>query len=244
MGEVFEKDVTGAAGVGAAGCDAAAAGEGCARRGTFVTLEGVDGAGKSTQVALLVERLRAAGHEVVQLREPGGTAISEKIRALLLDPANGEMAPDCELLLFEASRAQLVREVIEPALARGAVVVCDRFYDSTHAYQAGGRGFDDATVRRANELGSCGLAPDVTLVLDMDPALAFERAGQRGEHDRMEAEGLAFQQRVRADYLALAKAEPARVRLVSAVGEPAEVAAAIDAVLAEVGLLANEASRG
>ena len=219
-------------------------GEGCARRGTFVTLEGVDGAGKSTQVALLVERLRAAGHEVVRLREPGGTAISEKIRALLLDPTNGEMAPECELLLFEASRAQLVREVIEPALARGAVVVCDRFYDSTHAYQAGGRGFDDVTVRRANELGSCGLAPDVTLVLDMDPALAFERAGQRGEHDRMEAEGLAFQQRVRADYLALAKAEPARVRLVSAVGEPAEVAAAIDAVLAEVGLLANEAPRG
>ncbi len=214
-----------------------AAGEGRPGRGAFVTLEGVDGAGKSTQVAMLVERLRAAGFEVVQLREPGGTAISEKIRALLLDPSNAEMSPECELMLFEASRAQLVREVIEPALERGAVVVCDRFYDSTHAYQAGGRGFDDAVVRRANELGSCGLVPDLTLVLDMDPAEAFARAGQRGEHDRMEAEGLAFQQRVRADYLALAKAEPARVRLVSAAGEPAEVAATIDAVLAEVGLV-------
>lgn len=234
-----------AASCGDAACDSAAsavgnpsaAGEGRPGRGAFVTLEGVDGAGKSTQVAMLVERLRAAGFEVVQLREPGGTVISEKIRALLLDPSNAEMSPECELLLFEASRAQLVREVIEPALERGAVVVCDRFYDSTHAYQAGGRGFDDAVVRRANELGSCGLVPDLTLVLDMDPAEAFARAGQRGEHDRMEAEGLAFQQRVRADYLALAKAEPARVRLVSAVGEPAEVAGAIDDVLAEVGLL-------
>jgi len=209
-------------------------GEGCARRGAFVTLEGVDGAGKSTQVALLVERLRAAGHEVVQLREPGGTAISEKIRALLLDPANGEMAPECELLLFEASRAQLVREVIEPALARGAVVVCDRFYDSTHAYQAGGRGFDDVTVRRANELGSCGLAPDATLVLDMDPALAFERAGQRGEHDRMEAEGVAFQRRVRDGYLRLASEEPARVRVVDAGGTPGEVEARLAAELSDL----------
>lgn len=213
-----------------------------ASRGLFLTFEGVDGAGKSTQVAMLVERLEAAGHEVVSLREPGGTTISEKIRALLLSPENSEMSPECELLLFEASRAQLVREVIEPALARGAVVVCDRFYDSTHAYQAGGRGFDDALVRRANELGSCGLVPDVTLVLDMDPAEAFSRAGRRGKHDRMEAEGLAFQQRVRADYLALAEAEPARVRLVSAAGTPEQVAASIDAVLAEVGLLGGAAT--
>ena len=201
-------------------------------RGTFITLEGVDGAGKSTQVALLVERLRATGAEVVRLREPGGTAISEKIRSLILDPANTEMAPECELLLFEASRAQLVREVVEPALARGAVVVCDRFYDSTHAYQAGGRGFDDALVRRANELGCCGVSPDVTLVLDMDPARAFERAGARGGHDRMEAEGLAFQCRVREDYRLLAEAEPARVRLVDADGTPDEVAGRLEAALA------------
>ncbi len=212
-------------------------------RGTFITFEGVDGAGKSTQVALLVERLRAEGREVVQLREPGGTAISEKIRAILLDPANDEMSPECELLLFEASRAQLVREVIEPAVARGAIVVCDRFYDSTHAYQAGGRGFDDTLVRRANELGSCGLVPALTIVLDMDPEDAYERAGQRGEHDRMEAEGLAFQQRVRADYLALAEAEPERVRLVGAAGEPAEVAARIGEVLAGAGICC-EACRG
>lgn len=206
--------------------------------GLFVTLEGVDGSGKSTQAAALADRLRAAGHEVVALREPGGTAISEKIRAILLDPANGEMADECELLLYEASRAQLVRQVIEPALARGAVVVCDRFFDSTHAYQSGARGLDDALVRRANALGCCGVVPDVTLVLDVDPEVAFSRAGAGGL-DRMEAEGLAFQRRVRADYLALAKEEPGRVRVVDATGTPGEVAARVDGVLAEAGLVAG-----
>lgn len=206
------------------------------RPGLFVTLEGVDGSGKSTQAAALADRLRAAGHEVVALREPGGTAISEKIRAILLDPANGEMADECELLLYEASRAQLVRQVIEPALARGAVVVCDRFFDSTHAYQSGARGLDDALVRRANALGCCGVVPDVTLVLDVDPEVAFSRAGAGGL-DRMEVEGLAFQRRVRADYLSLAKEEPGRVRVVDATGTPDEVAARVDGALAEAGLV-------
>ena len=206
-----------------------------ARRGTFITLEGVDGAGKSTQVLMLVERLRAAGAEVVSLREPGGTPISEKIRSLILDRANAEMAPECELLLFEAARAQLVCEVIEPALERGATVVCDRFYDSTHAYQAGARGMDDALVTRANELGSCGVVPDITIVLDMEPECAFMRAEGRGEHDRMEAEGLAFQQRVCEDDRALAKREPARVRLVDAMGTADEVAVRIDAELVAAG---------
>lgn len=212
-------------------------------RGTFITLEGVDGSGKSTQASLLVERLRQEGREVVALREPGGTPISEKIRALLLDPENAEMADECELLLYEASRAQLVREVIEPALLRGAIVVCDRFYDSTHAYQHGGRGLSDALVSRANELGCCGLSPDVTLVLDIDPAAALARATAQGA-DRLEAEGLAFQQRVRKDYLALAKADPARVRVIDAAGEPALVAGRIDAALARAGVSAGEVSHG
>ena len=160
-------------------------------RGAFITLEGVDGAGKSTQAAMLVCRLRESGFEVVSLREPGGTSISEKIRGLLLDPANAEMSDECELLLYEASRAQLVREVVEPALERGAVVVCDRFLDSTHAYQHGARGLPDELVRRANELGSCGVMPDVTLVLDMEPASAFSRATAGGQ-DRLEAEGQAW----------------------------------------------------
>ena len=149
-------------------------------RGMFITLEGADGCGKSTQAALLAQTLEAAGREVVRLREPGGTPISEKVRALLLDPANAEMVPECELLLYEASRAQLTRQVIEPALARGAVVLCDRYYDSTYAYQAGGRGLDDALVRRANELGGCGCAPDRTLVLDLEPSVGYARATAGG----------------------------------------------------------------
>ncbi|MBM6675908.1 dTMP kinase [Olsenella uli] len=200
-------------------------------RGVFITLEGADGCGKSTQAALLADALAARGREVVRLREPGGTPISEKVRALLLDPVNAEMVPECELLLYEASRAQLTRQIIEPALARGAVVLCDRYYDSTYAYQAGGRALPEALVRRANELGSCGAVPDRTVVLDLDAALGHARATAGGA-DRMEAEGLAFQERVRAAYLRLAAEEPDRVRVVDASGEKDEVAAR---VLASIG---------
>lgn len=202
-------------------------------RGVFITLEGADGCGKSTQAELLEAALRARGREVVRLREPGGTPLSEKIRALLLDPANAEMAPECELLLYEASRAQLVRRAVEPALARGAVVLCDRYYDSTYAYQAGGRALPEGLVRAANELGSCGRVPDRTLVLDLDPATAFARATAGGA-DRMEAEGLAFQSRVRDAYLRLAEQEPARVRVIDASGEKDAVAARLLAACADL----------
>ncbi len=195
-------------------------------RGVFITLEGADGCGKSTQAARLAASIEALGREVVRLREPGGTSISEKIRSLVLDPANAQMTPECELLLFEASRAQLVREVIEPALCRGAVVVCDRYYDSTYAYQAAGRSLGEDVIRRANALGSCGVDPDRTVVLDMETADALARATREGA-DRMEAEGVAFQRRVREGYLRLAAEEPARVRTVEAVGTPDEVAARV-----------------
>ena len=202
-------------------------------RGIFITLEGGDGCGKSTQAELLAEVLLARGREVVRLREPGGTPISEKIRALLLDSANAEMVPETELLLYEASRAQLTRQVIEPALERGAVVLCDRYYDSTYAYQAGGRGLDETIVRQSNVLGSCGRVPDRTLVLDLDPAIGYARATAGGA-DRMEAEGLAFQERVRAAYLRLADEEPARVRVVDAAGEKDAVTARLVSALEDL----------
>ena len=202
-------------------------------RGLFITLEGADGCGKSTQAAILADRIAATGREVVRLREPGGTAVSEKIRALVLDPENSEMAPECELLLFEASRAQLVRQVIEPALARGAVVVCDRFYDSTFAYQAAGRSLAEPTIRAANALGSCGVAPDRTLVLDMDTDAALSRATRDGA-DRMEAEGVAFQRRVREGYLRLVAEEPHRVRRVDAAGTVEGVAGRLADALADL----------
>ncbi|MGI6230370.1 MAG: dTMP kinase [Tractidigestivibacter sp.] len=202
-------------------------------RGCFVTLEGIDGCGKTTQAALLAAQLESTGRKVVRLREPGGTPIGEKIRALLLDPANSDMSDDCELLLYEAARAQLVRQVIDPALARGAIVLCDRFYDSTLAYQAGGRGIDAQLVRLANTLGSCGVSPLRTIVLDLEPSLAFARA-TKGGADRLEGEGLAFQNRVRQSYLQLADEDPSRVRVVDASGTVEEVFSRISQALADV----------
>lgn len=201
--------------------------------GLFITFEGIDGCGKSTQAARLVDSLRSAGLEVVSLREPGGTAISEKIRALLLDPANGEMADECELLLYEASRAQLVRQVIEPSLARGAIVVCDRFFDSTYGYQHGGRGLDEGLVNTCNTLGSCGLSPDVTVIFDLAPEVALSRA-TKGGADRLEGEGLAFQRRIREAYQRLAEREAKRVRVVDADGSKDEVYARLVACLSDV----------
>lgn len=193
------------------------------QRGVFVSFEGTDGVGKSTQVGLLASVLTERGRDVVSLREPGGTQLSEKIRQLLLSPSESEMCPECELLLFEASRAQLVREVIEPALSRGSVVLCDRFFDSTFAYQAGGRGLDAGLVQQANRLGCCGIVPDRTLVFDLDTAEALTRATKQGA-DRLEAEGLRFERQVRNAYLTLARDDPDRVRVVDASGSQREVA--------------------
>ena len=204
-----------------------------AARGILLTLEGADGMGKTTQAALLASDLVAAGADVVRLREPGGTELSERIRSVLLDPANAGMADECELLLYEAASAQLVRERIEPALASGMVVLCDRFYDSTFAYQACGRGIDERLVREANAIGSCGIVPDRTVVLDMDPARSLSRATAQGA-DRLEAEGLGFQARVREGFLRLAAEEPERVRVVDADGSVEEVHARLLAAVADV----------
>lgn len=203
-------------------------------RGVFITLEGVDGCGKSTKADMLVDELSSKGREVVRLREPGGARVSELIREILLNPKNTEMSAECELLLMEASRAQNVAEIILPALERGAVVVCDRFYDSTYAYQGFGRGLDMELIRTANSMGSCGVTPDRTIVFDIDVDFAYERAINHSEADRMEAEGIPFQLRVREGYQALAREEPERVRIVNGDGEKEQVYARMVAELVDI----------
>ena len=206
----------------------------------FITLEGIDGCGKTTQAALLADALSRAGVDVLSLREPGGVAISEKIRAILLDPANAEMGDTCELLLYEAARAQLVHQVIAPALAAGRTVVCDRFYESTTAYQAYAAGLDPARVGAANELAVDGRHPDLTLVFELPVEEAARRAAVRnGSPDRVEAKGLAYQRRVAEGFRAIAAAEPGRVRLIDAAGTPDEVFARVLTVLRAAGLPAG-----
>ncbi len=184
-------------------------------QGLFVTLEGIDFCGKSTQAELLVGRLERAGASVLSLRDPGGTRISERVREILLDPTLKEMDPVTELLLYEAARAQMVAEEIRPALERGTVVVCDRFYDSTTAYQGYGRGLALDDVETANRLGSIGTVPHVTFILDIsvEESLRRERS-LRTQADRMEAESARFRERVRQGYLALATKEKDRIEVV------------------------------
>ncbi|MBY4797489.1 dTMP kinase [Collinsella sp. AGMB00827] len=193
----------------------------------FITLEGIDGSGKSTQADLLAFALEQAGHTIVRLREPGGTDISEQIRHILLDPQNAAMGITCELLLYEAARAQLVHECIKPALAAGKTVLCDRFYDSTTAYQAYAGGLDRAAVEQANKLAIHGCVPSRTLVFDLPVEVAASRAEARGAKDRMEAKGLAFQARVAAGFRSIAAHEPDRVRLIDADGSVEDVFARV-----------------
>ena len=177
----------------------------------FITFEGPEGAGKSTQVRLLAEFLRAAGHVVVVTREPGGTPIGDQVRAVLHDTANTAMAPTAEMLLYAASRAQLVHEVIRPALAGGSVVLCDRYADSTMAYQGFGRGLDRAMLATLTAIATGGLRPDLTLLLDLDVARGLGRRRDEGEEmNRLDLETIEFHERVRRGYLALAAAEPGR----------------------------------
>ena len=189
-------------------------------RGLFISIEGGEGAGKSTVMAALREALAARGHEVVSTREPGGTPEGEAIRALLLDPGN-HLLPETELLLMFASRAQLVRQCVLPALARGAAVLADRFTDASFAYQGGGRGLAMDHIAEL-ERWAAGIKPDLTFLLDVGVAEGLARARSRGgEPDRIERERGDFFERVRATYLARAAAEPQRFRLIDA-GQPVD----------------------
>ena len=197
-------------------------------RGKFITFEGGEGCGKSTQVRRLREALEAEGVSVLLTREPGGTWLSEEIRRLIKDQTTDAPCDRAELLLFLAARAQLVRNVIEPALVAGTWVVSDRFSDSTIAYQGYGRGLDLATVARTNDFACAGLKPDLTLLLDVDPAVAAARMRRREAltetgPDRIEQAGDDFHARLRRGFQELAAAEPERIVAIDANGTPDEV---------------------
>ncbi len=212
------------------------------RRGKFITFEGLDGTGKSTQMRKLAAALRERGHKVVETREPGGTATGEKIRKVLLDSGTAGLAPLAEMALMFASRAQHIAEVIEPGLAAGAVVLCDRFTDSTEAYQGSGRRLGSDAVRELHRVLCGNLQPDLTLLLDSNPHASVSRARRRNKRDpknasrghdenRFESETRSFFGRVRDGYMAIAKREPGRVVMVDARGTPGQTHALIREVV-------------
>lgn len=203
------------------------------RPGFFLTFEGGEGCGKSTQLRSLARELEAAGVQVRLVREPGHTRLGEAVRALLLDPESAGLDARAELLLYEAARAQLVAEVIEPALEEGETVICDRFHDSSTAYQGYGRGLSAQEVARLNEFATGGVLPDRTILLDIDPQIGLARATTGGA-DRLEQEDVAFHQRVRDGFLAIAREEPHRVRVVDGSGTIEQVGEAIRAALRDV----------
>jgi len=202
-------------------------------RGVFITFEGGEGCGKSTQQRLLARRIEAAGLAVRSLREPGGTAVGEAVRSVVLDPEHTGLDAVAELLLYEAARAQLVGEVIEPALQGGEVVLCDRFFDSSTAYQGYARGLPLDRIAALNTIATGGLMPDRTLVLDLGAGLGVARATREGA-DRLEGEDIAFHERVRAGFLRIAADNPERVRVIDASGDIETVAARIALEIADL----------
>lgn len=204
------------------------------KQGRFVTLEGGEGAGKSTNLDYLRERLVAAGMTVTVTREPGGTELGEAVRALLLDPHITAMHADTELLLMFAARSQHLHEIVLPALARGEWILCDRFTDATYAYQGGGRGLDPARIAALESWVQGGFQPYRTLLFDLPVATGLARAGGRGALDRFEQEQTAFFERVRAGYLARAREFPERFRIINADQPLAGVQAQLDKFIDEM----------
>ena len=188
-------------------------------QGKFITVEGIEGVGKTTNMEFIYQQLLVSGRDVVVTREPGGTPLGEAIRGLLLDPRYTGMDSTCELQLMFAARAEHLARVIRPALQQGQWVLCDRFTDATYAYQGGGRGIDKTIIARLEELVQGDFRPDLTLLLDVPVEVGLARAGQRGGLDRFEQEKRAFFERVRAAYLDMAREHPQRYRVIDA-GQP------------------------
>lgn len=211
----------------------------------FITFEGIEGCGKTTQMRILAKRLESLGNDVTTTREPGGCPIADKIREILLDAENSALVPLAELLLYAAARAQHVAEVVTPALAAGRVVLCDRFTDATLAYQGYGRALDRETIDRLNGLATSGVRPDLTVLLDCPVETGLERAMARinstdgAREERFELEAMEFHRRVRDGYLQLAAREPNRFVVVDGAAGVAETAAAIETVV-----LARMSGRG
>jgi dTMP kinase len=185
-------------------------------KGKFITVEGIEGVGKTTNIDFIHQQLQAAGRDVVLTREPGGTPLGEAIRGLLLDPAYTGMDSTCELQLMFAARAEHLAKVVWPALEQGQWVLCDRFTDATYAYQGGGRGIDTGVIARLEELVQGDFRPDLTLLLDVPVEIGLARAGKRGALDRFEQEKVAFFERVRNAYLEMAARSPDRYRVIDA----------------------------
>ncbi|WP_019342487.1 dTMP kinase [Stutzerimonas stutzeri] len=202
--------------------------------GLFITLEGPEGAGKSTNREYLAQRLRDRGLDVVLTREPGGTPLAERIRELLLAPADEPMNSDTELLLVFAARAQHLAQVIRPALGRGAVVLCDRFTDATYAYQGGGRGLSSQRIEQLESFVQGEMRPDLTLIFDLPVEVGLSRAAARGRLDRFEQEGLGFFEAVRSTYLNRARDDRQRYRIVDASQSLTAVQQDLDELLPEV----------
>lgn len=203
------------------------------QRGQFIVFEGGEGAGKSTQLARLAEHLADQGHDVIVTREPGGTPSAEAIRALVLDPTHAGLDPRAEALLFAAARAAHVAALIEPSLAAGKTVICDRFIDSSVAYQGLGRHLGAERIRELSTWATNGLIADLTIVLDIDPVLGLTRAGQVSESpDRMEAEDLNFHEMVREAFLDAAAQHPNRYAVIDADTSPGDIALAVNAAIA------------
>ena len=207
------------------------------KKGFFISLEGGEGAGKSTQNKRIVEWLSGRGRTVVETREPGGTVVSEQIRQVLLDTRNAGLNPTAELLMMFAARSQLVQEVILPALKEGKVVVCDRFADASYAYQGGGRQLGAATVEQVELIVLKGLQPDLTLLFDIPVELGMTRVAGRGEADRFEVESIRFFERVRKAYLDRAEANPHRFRVIDASQDEEQVWQQVKRILEEAPVL-------
>lgn len=193
------------------------------KKGIFITIEGTDGSGKSTQIRNIEAFLREQGYDVVVTRDPGGTDISENIRRIILNPDNTKMARTTELLLYYAARAQLAAELINPAIAEGKIVICDRYIDSTYVYQGFGRGFEKEAIDRLNDISLSGIYPDITFFLDISPEIAMKRRQNASSLDRIEKEKMDFHMKVYNGYKKLCEMFPDRIQSIDASKEPQKV---------------------